>query len=325
MANDIFVLVEHLDGKVSEITFELLGTGKDLAAASGGRLVAVLLGSGARGFASELGAADQVLSVEHPALADYTPEAFKRTLGALVQSRGPRVLLVASTAIGMDQATGLSADLGWPLVAYAREVALAGGGLKVVSQIYGGKILAEVEVKGDHAIVSVLAGASPADKGKLAGNPAIEDVAPTASLDNLRMRFKRLLRPEAGDVDITKEAVLVSVGRGIGSQDNIPIVQDLADALGAALSCSRPIVDQGWLAKTRQVGKSGMNVKPKLYIAIGISGAPEHLEGMRSAATIVAINTDSGAPIFDVAHYGVAADLFDLLPLLTERIRSARA
>jgi electron transfer flavoprotein alpha subunit len=126
-------------------------------------------------------------------------------------------------------------------------------------------------------------------------------------------------------VDITKEAVLVSVGRGIGSQDNIPIVQDLADALGAAVSCSRPIVDQGWLPKTRQVGKSGMSVKPRLYIAIGISGAPEHLEGMRGAATIVAINTDSGAPIFDVAHYGVAADLFDLLPLLTERIRSARS
>jgi electron transfer flavoprotein alpha subunit len=287
--------------------------------------VAVLLGSGVRGLASELGAADQVLSVEHPALAHYTPEAFKRTLGALAQGRGPRVLLVASTAIGMDQATGLSADLGWPLVAYAREVALAGGGIKVVSQIYGGKILAEAEVTGDHAIVSVLAGASPAGNGTRAGAPAIEDVPPPASLDNLRMRFKRLMRPEGGDVDITKEAVLVSVGRGIGGQDNLPVVQELADALGAAVSCSRPIVDQGWLPKTRQVGKSGMTVKPALYIAVGISGAPEHLEGMRSAATIVAINTDAGAPIFDVAHYGVTADLFDLLPLLTERISSSRA
>lgn len=323
MANDIFVLVEHLEGKVSETTYELLGKGRELAASGGGQLTALCLGSGSKALAAGLGAADRVLVVDHPALAHYTPEAYERTLAALLKAKGPRVLLIANTAVGMDQAAGLSAELGWPLVAYAREVTLSEGALDAVSQIYGGKILAEAEIPGAHAIVSVLAGASPAEKGKAAGSPAVEEVPPPASLDGLRMRFRRLILPEGGDVDITKEAVLVSVGRGIGSQDNIPVVQDLADALGAALSASRPIVDQGWLPKTRQVGKSGMTVKPKVYLAVGISGAPEHLEGMRGAETIVAINTDPAAPIFDVAHYGVAGDLFDVLPVLTEKIKAA--
>jgi len=124
-------------------------------------------------------------------------------------------------------------------------------------------------------------------------------------------------------VDITRESVLISVGRGIQGQDNIPVVEELAKALGGALAASRPIVDNGWLPKTRQVGKSGMTVKPKLYIAVGISGAPEHLEGMRDADLIIAINPDVAAPIFEVAQFGVVADLFDIVPMLTEKIRPA--
>jgi electron transfer flavoprotein alpha subunit len=323
MADDIFVLVEHLDGRINEVTYELLGKGRDLAGAAGGSLVAVLLGSGVNDLAAELGAADRVIVVDHPALAGYTPEAYKRALGAIVKAGAPRVLLIANTAIGIDQAAGLSVQLDWPLIAYAKDVTIADGALRAVSQIYGGKILAEAVVTGDHAIVSVLSGASPAEKGKATGTPAVEGFPVPLSPETLRTRFKRLIVPEAGDVDITKESILVSVGRGIGSQDNIPLVQELAEALGCALAASRPIVDQGWLPKTRQVGKSGMTVKPKLYIAVGISGAPEHLEGMRSAATIVAINTDAAAPIFGVAHYGVVGDLFDVLPALTERIKGA--
>jgi electron transfer flavoprotein alpha subunit len=324
MADDIFVLVEHLDGKIAEITFELLGKGKELAASAGGRLVAVLLGSGVKGFMRELGAADSVLLVDHPSLEHYTPEAYKRTLGGLIKAREPWLLLIGNTAVGMDQAAGLSAELGWPLVAYAKEVNLSNGKLTAVSQVYGGKILAEAEVQGPRAIVSLLYGAYPAEKAKVAGSPAVEEVAPPASLDGLRVRFKRLIQPEGGDVDITKEPILVSMGRGIQSKDNIPIVQELAEALGAALSASRPIVDQGWLPKTRQVGKSGVSVKPKLYIAVGISGAPEHLEGMRGAEIIVAINTDPGAPIFNVAHFGVVSDLFEVIPLLTEKIKASK-
>jgi electron transfer flavoprotein alpha subunit len=223
--------------------------------------------------------------------------------------------------MGLDQAAGLSVRLGWPLCAYCRDARLDGDRLVAVSQIYGGKLLAEAVVDGPRAICAMLPGAAQAAPGRAPGTPAVEKVAPP-DLDRLPVRFTRLIQPEGSDVDITRESILVSVGRGIQSQDNLPVVEELAQALGGALSASRPIVDQGWLPKTRQVGKSGLSVKPRLYVAVGISGAPEHIEGMRGAELILAINTDPGAPIFDVAHYGVVADLFDLLPLLTEKIKS---
>ena len=150
--------------------------------------------------------------------------------------------------------------------------------------------------------------------------PAAEAVAPPAGLDDLRTSFLTLVEPDSGDVDITAAEILVSVGRGIGSQDNLDDVQELADALGAPLSASRPVTDAGWLPKTRQVGKSGLKVKPKVYLTFGISGAPEHLEGMRDAELIIACNTDANAPIFDVAHYGTTLDLFDLVPAMTETL-----
>lgn len=321
MGHDIAVVIEHLEGTLAGISFEMLGKGRELAKASGGRLLALLLGQGLRPLAAELGAADVVVLAEHERLAHYTPEAYERVLRGLLAARSPRVTLVANTAMGMDLAAGLSGSLGWPLCAYCRDVRLAGGQLTAVSQIYGGKLVAEAEVEGPAAIASILAGSFPAEAGRVAGSPAIEAAPP--ALEGARVRFKRLLQPEAGDVDITRQPILVSVGRGIQSKDNIPLVEELAEALGAAVSASRPIVDQGWLPKTRQVGKSGMTVKPKLYLAVGISGAPEHLEGMRGAELIIGINTDPNAPIFNVAHYGVAADLFDVLPLLTEKIKAS--
>ncbi len=322
MSQDIAVVVEHLGGKIADVSFEMLGTGRELAKATGGRLLALAVGQGLAGLAKELGAADAVLLCQGPALEHYTPEAHQKTLAAALRVRAPRVTLVANTSMGMDLGAGLAAELGWPLVAYCRDARLEGGTLVATSQIYGGKLLAEADVEGDHAIVSVLAGSSPADAGRVSGKPAVEDVAQPAA-GAQRVRFKRLIQPEVGDVDIAREAVLVSVGRGIQSKDNIPAVEELAQALGGTVSASRPIVDQGWLPKTRQVGKSGMTVKPKLYLAVGISGAPEHLEGMRGAELIVAVNSDPNAPIFNVAHYGIVGDLFDVLPLLTEKINAA--
>jgi electron transfer flavoprotein alpha subunit len=143
---------------------------------------------------------------------------------------------------------------------------------------------------------------------------------PPAGLGDVRMSLQQVFEPEAGDVDITTADLLVSVGRGIGSEDSLELVTELADALGAPLSASRPVTDSGWLPKTRQVGKSGLKVKPRAYLAFGISGAPEHLEGMRGAELIIACNTDPKAPIFDVAHYGTTEDLFDLVPELTEKL-----
>jgi electron transfer flavoprotein alpha subunit len=322
MSQDIAVIVEHLGGTIADVSFEMLGKGRALAKSTGGRLLAVAAGQGLAGLAGALGAADAVLLCQGPGLEHYTPEAHQQALAAVLGARAPRVTLVANTSVGMDLGAGLAAALGWPLVAYCRDARLEGGTLVATSQIYGGKLLAEADVEGDHAIVSVLAGSSPADAGRVPGTPAVEDVAQPAA-GAPRVRFKRLIQPEAGDVDITREAVLVSVGRGIQSKDNLSVVEELAQALGGTVSASRPIVDQGWLPKTRQVGKSGMTVKPKLYVAVGISGAPEHLEGMRGAGLIVAVNSDPSAPIFNVAHYGIVGDLFDVLPLLTEKINAA--
>ncbi len=319
MSNDIFVLVEHHGGAVSEATNELFGMARGLAEASGGAVVGCLLGSGESGLAQGL-AADAVLSVQAPELAQFVPEAYAATLAALVADRDPRALLIANTTVGMDVAGAVSGRTGRPLVAYCSALKVEGDTLVAISQIYGGKLNAEVQT-GSGAIVSVVGGSAPAASG---GSPTVEDVAPP-DLSGLRTTFLARVEAQSNDVDITSEDILVSVGRGIGGEDNIELAQELADALGATVSGSRPVTDAGWLPKSRQVGKSGRKVKPKLYLACGISGAPEHLEGMSDAELIIAINTDEKAPIFDVAHYGSTADLFDLLPALTEQVRAVSA
>ena len=318
MSNDILLLAEHLSGKLADITYEMAGKAKALAAAFGGKAVAVLLGSGAQSLAESIGA-DSVVYVDDPALAEFNPEAYGRVLAALIEERSPRLVLLGNTSAGMDLGAGLSVTTGLPLIAYVNGLAAEGGTLVATSQIYGGKIMAEAVPDGAACIVSCLAGAFPADAGR--GNAPVETIPAPVPLGDLRVKFVKLIQPAGGDVDITQQAILVSIGRGIGGAENIELAQELADALGCAVSASRPITDAGWLPKTRQVGKSGLTVKPKIYLAFGISGAPEHLEGMRGAETIVAVNTDPKAPIFDVAHFGATCDMLDLLPALTEKVK----
>lgn len=316
MPNDILVLADHLAGQLSDATFELVGKAKELAGATGGQAVVALIG--APQLASQLAGADAVVTVDHPALTNYTPEGWEQALLGLVKEREPRLVLVANSTIGMDIGAALSAAWPAPLVAYTVGLEAEGDDIVATAQVYGGKLLAEVAISGDRGVCTVVAGSfSPAAGG---GSPAVEAAAPPAGLDSLRTTFLALMEPEGGDVDITAAEALVSVGRGIGSQDNMELVTELAEALGAPLSASRPITDLGWLPKTRQVGKSGLKVKPKVYLTFGISGAPEHLEGMRDAELIIACNTDAAAPIFDVAHYGTTADLFDLVPALTDKL-----
>jgi electron transfer flavoprotein alpha subunit len=231
---------------------------------------------------------------------------------------------VSATSKGMDLAPSLAVALGVPCAANVSAVRLEGGTLAVTSQLYGGKVFADVGIEGGRAVVSMVAGATKGDPAKAGGTAAVEEVTVPADAIVSRIVFRELAEPEAADVDITREDVLVSVGRGIGEQSNLEIVQELADAIGCPLSASRPIVDLGWLPKSRQVGKSGVTVKPKVYLAIGISGAPEHVQGMKDAATIVAINSDPKAPIFDFAHFGITADLFDVVPALTEKVKEAK-
>jgi electron transfer flavoprotein alpha subunit len=319
MSSDVFVLVEHRDGAVTDTTFELLGRARQLAGEAGGRAVALLLGSGVEPLASQLGAADVVLLIEDAALAEFTPTGYHAALLPVIRDRSPLLVMAANTGVGMDVAAGLSMASGSPLAAYAIDVALDGGAPVVTSQLYAGKVNVRVRFAEGRGIVTVVAGAFPAEAGRAAGAPSIERVASAGS--DSRVRFRGLIRPEAGDVDITRESVLVSVGRGIGEAENVELVEELAAALGGAVSASRPVADAGWLPRTRQVGKSGLRVKPKLYLALGISGAPEHLEGMRDADLIIAVNTDPRAPIFGVAHYGAVADVLDVVPALTKRLQ----
>ena len=319
MANDILVLADHLKGQLSDTTLELVGKAKELAGATGGQAVVALLGDS--GLAGQIAGADAVLTMDHPALADYTPEAWEKALNHIVTERSPRLVLIGNSTIGMDLGAGLSATWKAPLVAYTVGLAADGGDIVATAQVYGGKLLAEVAMTGDRGICTVVAGSFPAAAG--GGSPAVEAVAPPPGLDDRKTSFLTMVEPEGGDVDITAAEILVSVGRGIGSQDNLDDVQELADALGAPLSASRPVTDAGWLPKTRQVGKSGLKVKPKVYLTFGISGAPEHLEGMRDAELIIAVNSDAEAPIFEVAQYGTTSDLFDLLPVLSERLKAA--
>jgi electron transfer flavoprotein alpha subunit len=320
MSNEIFVLVEHHGGEINDSTHELLGKAGELAKSIDGRVMACLLGNDDRALAEGLGA-DAVIYVEHSALASFIPEAYVTALASLVSERDPRLVMIANSTVGMDVAGALSARTGRPLVAYCSDLAFEGEQTIATAQVYGGKLNAEVQVDGP-AIVSVVAGSfAPAEPGL----PSLEETPAPAQLDQLHTEFLARVEPEVSDVDITAEEILVSVGRGIGGQENIELAEEVATALGGTVSASRPVTDAGWLPKTRQVGKSGRKVKPKLYLACGISGAPEHLEGMGDAELIIAINSDEKAPIFDVAHYGTTQDLFEVLPALSEALEGVRA
>ncbi len=319
MSPNVMVLAEHTGKQISEGSYELLGKARELAAALGGQVEVALFGP--RDLASQLGRADVVVSVDHPVLSEYLPEAYERALTAVLADRRPRLLLMSNATIGLDLGAALSVSWQAPLAAYVTGLAAEDGTLVATAQILGGKVLAEVELSGERGIATVVGGAFPAAGGQGEGSPEVVEFAAPAGLDSLRMSLQQVVEPQGGDVDITAADMLVSVGRGIDGEDNLEVVQELADALGVPLSASRPVVDAGWLPKSRQVGKSGLKVKPRAYLMFGISGAPEHLEGMRNAELIIACNTDEGAPIFGVAHYGTTADLFDLVPALVEQVQ----
>lgn len=321
MSKDVWVVVESLRGEVLENTYTMLAAGRTLADGLGGKLTALLLGSKAEGLAGTLGVADGVTYVDHPALADFTPDAYRRTISALVKEAAPRAVLMGHSSMGMDVASGISIDLGLPLVSACQTLSATAG---FVSVTCGGKVLAEGKLPDPACLITLVPGGHKPQDGRKDTAPAVARVQPPVPLDDLKTKLKGYIEPEAGGIDITKESILVSVGRGIGQQDNLKLAEELAAALGGAVSASRPIVDQGWLPTSRLVGKSGKSVKPRLYLALGISGAPEHHEGMSDAECIVAVNTDEKAPILDYAQYGVMEDALKLMPVLTARVKQAK-
>jgi electron transfer flavoprotein alpha subunit len=311
--NDILVVTEHLQGEFQDITFEMLGKGRELAENSGVQCTALVFGS-MKNKADELGAADSLISVGGS--DDYNPEDYAAAVKSVVVEKNPALVLVGSTSMGMDIASNVGTKLEKPVVAYCMDITTGQGGFSFTSQLYGGKM--NMVSSAESAVAMVLPGALNAESGRVSGTPTVEDFSAESGAGSVR--FKALIEPEAADVDITQSEILVAVGRGIGSKDDIEVAQELAKNLNADLACSRPVVDAGWLPKSCQVGKSGLKVNPKVYIALGISGAPEHLEGMKDVSTIIAINTDKNAPIFDVAHYGMTGDLFDICEELEDSL-----
>lgn len=319
MSQDIYVVIEHLRGDVAEISYVMIAAARRLAQWSGGKVVGVLLGNNAQSLANNL-AAEEVMYIDHPNLAEFTSDAYQKTLATLISSKEPRAVLFGNTSIGSDVAGALSIRLKLPLVSSCVDFRADG---KYVSQVLGGKIMAEGELPSPLVLLTMIPGGFKPEDGQTETPPSITILDPP-TLENLSVRVTGYIEPEAGDVDISREQILISVGRGIQTEDNIELAEELAELLGGTVCSSRPIVDQGWLPTSRMVGKSGKIVKPKLYLALGISGAPEHVEGMGDSETIVAINTDPAAPIFDVAQYGAEVDLFDLIDYLIEQVEEAK-
>lgn len=319
MNQDIYVVIEHLRGQVADISYIMLAAARVLAQTTGGNVVAVLLGHNANNLASNF-SADEILYAEHPALSEFTSQAYQLVLTEVVKNNSPRAVLFGHTSIGTDVANCLSARLDIPLVSSVRKFTPDG---KFTSQICGGKIMAEGDLPGPTVIITLVPGEYKPEVGQATQPPHITSIA-VPVLENMQVNLKQYIEPETSDVDISKEPIIISVGRGIQNQDNIILAEELAQALGGIVSASRPVVDQGWLPTSRLVGKSGKTVKPKIYLAIGISGAPEHVEAITGSEVIIAINTDPAAPIFNLAKYGTTADLFDLVPLLTEKVKQAK-
>jgi len=322
MAKEIIVVVEILQGKISDITYEMLGVGRKLADGLQKPLLACVAGPDGPTLAKNLGVADKVLLVEDPALAAPTSEAIASLLVGIIKQREPALVLIGGTNIGTGVGIMVSLRTNLHHINFSNDIQLENGKIVVTSQLFGGKILAELEVPAEGAIVSVVPGALPLEAGKSTRTPEIEKLTDPAG--ESKIVYKQYIEPETGDVDITKQDVLISIGRGIENDSNLELADELAKLLGGAVCGSRPAIDQGWLPLSRQVGKSGMMVKPKLYLALGISGAPEHVEGMKNSGLIISINKDPNAPIFGISHYGVCADLLDVVPAFIDEIKAKK-
>jgi electron transfer flavoprotein alpha subunit len=322
MSAGILVLVEHLRGTVADITFEMLGAARKLSESLKVPVHAVVLGKDGAALAARLGAADSVLVVDDPALDQPSAEAAIGVLQQIMAQKQAALVLLGGTNLSFGLGARLSARTQLPFVNFCKGARVDGDALVLTSQLFGGKILSDVKLAGARGIVSVYPGAFQADPGRSDRTPPVEKLA--VSVTASKVVFQQFVEPETGDVDITKQTVLVAVGRGIQSADNVQLAEELARKLGGAVCASRPVIDQGWLPLSRQVGKSGMSVKPRVYLAFGISGAPEHWDGMQNSECIIAVNTDPKAPIFDGAHYGVVGDALELLPLLTEKIQARK-
>jgi electron transfer flavoprotein alpha subunit len=319
----IYVILEDRNGRIGRISFEAIAAANILAAQSGSRPTSVVIGAQTESLAGEAATkgVGKVIRIEHPLLSPYTPDGYVAALEQFIKSNSPDYLVFPHTYQVRDYAPALAARLGRVLVGDVTGIA---EGPTFVRSLMQGRLSGSYKPAGSGpCLVSVQSGVFRADAAD--SSPAeISTFTPTIEASQIRTRPGEPYRGTAQTVDLGSAQMIVAVGRGIKEESNLSLVQDLAASLGAEIAASRPICDNGWLPIERQVGSSGQTVAPKLYLAVGISGAIQHLVGMKGSQCIVAVNKDAEAPIFEVADYGIVGDLFEVLPALTESIKAAR-
>lgn len=316
----IVACTEGRSGKIESFSLEMIAAARSVAQA-GDESVAFFADNGIEAALASFGAADRLIAAIGATSAVIPAEAYARLLHETIAAENPGLVLVPYSVNGLDVAAEIAARTGWPLVSYVNEIRRDGDALTVVAQMYGGKILAECTVALP-AVLMINPGAFPEAARSPIDAAGVQQIDAAPVVEGCKVRTVAVDVPDDADVALTAAEKIVCVGRGIGDEASIEIARGLAAMLGAEIAGSRPVVDSGWLPKLRQVGKSGQKVKPKLYFALGVSGAPEHLEGMSQSDLIIAVNTDPKAPIFNVAHYGATCDLFDLLANLSERLQA---
>ncbi|MBZ5719128.1 MAG: electron transfer flavoprotein subunit alpha/FixB family protein [Acidobacteriia bacterium] len=329
MSDTILVVVEQREGKLSRVSWETITAGQALAADTGWTLEAAVVGSGVAGFAGEVAGKKlaKVYAIESPKLEPYTPDAFAAALKQFLSSHPAKLVLMPHTYQVRDFIPKLATAMGRTAISDCIGYKKDGDKLLFTRQMFQGKLAADVSFTSDAPwFVTFQNGAYRADKVEAGASAApVETVNVEIADGVVRNKPQEVFKEAKQAVDLTQAEIIVAVGRGIKEQKNIDIAKQLADALGGDLAASRPICDSGWLPMDRQIGSSGQTVAPKLYLALGISGAIQHIVGMKGARTIIAVNKDAEAPIFEIADFAVVGNLFDIVPPLIEEVKKAKA
>src|SRR5487761_418517 len=326
----ILLITEQREAKWNKVSFETLAAAQQIASEAKGWLSGLVIGQGVAALADELAAyhLEEVLLVENALLETYSPDGYAIALKQVIEQAKPNLVLLPHTYQVRDFAPKLAASLGKGMIADCIGYRYESGKLIFVRQMFQGRTAADVVFQGDPPwIASFQAGAFRADLAAKAqsGKAPVKSVSVELKPEQIRTKPLELFREAKQAVDLTQAPILVSVGRGIKAPENIPMAEKLAKLLGGEVSASRPICDEGWLPMDRQIGSSGQTVVPKLYLALGISGAIQHVVGMKGSRTIAAINKDANAPIFEIADYGIVGDLFEIVPALIEELEKTTA
>jgi electron transfer flavoprotein alpha subunit len=321
---EILVVAEHRQQKLADISLQMLSKGRQLADQAGAELLAVVIGRNVDIYAQELARwADRVIIAKKEELEGSLAEPSQIMLSSIIKQRRPKLVLIGHSSFGMDLAPSLTIELGLPVITDCIDVTMVNDNITVTRSIYNGKLNAVYTfVPCETVIVTGRVGEFEVKECNLQGQ--IEEIDYPVQENIQYKKFEGYIEQEIGSVDIAQADIVVSIGRGIKEKENIEIAQELAELLGGVVACSRPIVDYGWLPPEHQVGLSGKTVQPKLYLALGISGAFQHVVGLKNSNMIVAINKDPRAPIFNIADYGVVDDIYEVVPALIQKIRQLK-